>query len=204
MPAVLIVDDNLLVRQGLKQLIHHEYRQVTFGEARTPAEALAHIARRSWDVIILDAGLLGKERSHGLADIRRRCPSSPILALSPRASVQQAAQVRKLGVTGYAGKDASRDDLLRAIRNVIENRPHFDGLSPASAPPRATPDLSILSPREHEVMLALVEGQRAVDIASDMKLSIKTVSTYKRRLFDKLQVRSVPDLVRLLSEGKIS
>ena len=198
MYSVLIIDDNLLIRNGLKQVVRHEYRDVFFGEIRHLPEAFAELEKRPWDLIILDTSIDNNDGLRTLAKIRQRYPDKPILALSTRTDFTHAVRVRKLGATGYAGKDASRADLVRAISDVLAGKSHFNG---STGSEYSLPDCNSLSPREHYVMVALASGKRAIDIAADLNVSIKTVSTYKRRLFNKLQLNSLADLVRFFLNG---
>jgi two-component system invasion response regulator UvrY len=203
MPSVLIVDDNLLVRHGLRQILSQEYRGLVFGEARNSEEVAVRLARRSWDLVVLEISIPGKDGSYVLEEIRRSTPSTRVLVLSRHTDPQCAAQARQMQACGYVGKDVNRAELLRAFKSVFAGEEHFDAcLSieivevPASR--------RILSDREHGVMMAFAGGKRVGEIAAELNLSVKTVSTYKRRILDKLGLHSTADLVRFVIENNLS
>jgi DNA-binding NarL/FixJ family response regulator len=188
---VLIIDDDLLIRQGLRSLLEHEFGAVLCGEARVVEDALGEVAKRNWDLIILDIGHPNDPGRDGLAllpKIRRRRFWAPVLVMSARADSSYARRAQQKGATGYTGKDAGHEALSQAIRDVVAGRRHFDSVR-ACGP-------KDLSPRESRVMLALASGKRNLEIAADLKLSIKTVSTYRRRALDKLSLDTTADLVR--------
>lgn len=202
---ILIVDDHLLVRQGLKQVLHFEYRDIVFGDARTAEEALAQIKAHPWGLVILDVSLPGADGFSVLREICARCPQTPVLMLSMHADSQYAARSRQLGATGYISKSSGRTDLLTAVRNVLGGKEYFDGLirqgvdNEESAAPQTN-----LSARELTVLLALAAGRRTGEIAAELNLSGKTISTYKRRVLNKLGLQSTADLVRYVIEHKLS
>ncbi len=203
MPTVLIVDDNLLARQGLRHLLSQVRRGLVFGEAQTSEEATALLARRKWDVVVIDVAIPGQGGFRILQKIGRSHPKSRAVMLSAHANPEHALQARQLGASGYAGKDSPRPDVLKVLRNVLAGREHF-----VEAPYEGTGAWPIplhppLSARERDVLLAFVAGKRVGEIASDLSLSIKTVSTYKRRILDKLRLNSVADLVRYAIEHKL-
>jgi DNA-binding NarL/FixJ family response regulator len=206
MPSVLIIDDDLLVRQGLRSLLDQEYRGILFGEAQVAEEALGEVARRKWDLIILDitySSIPGKDGFHLLDEIRKRYSPAPVLAMSTRTDRRHARRAQQMGAIGYSGKDTARADLSRAIRDVLAGKRHFNGFDPLQQAGALSPSHA-LSPREYRVLLGLASGKRATEIAADLKLSIKTVSTYKRRLLDKLRLDSTADLVRHVMYHKLS
>ena len=202
MPSVLIIDDDLLIRQGLRSLLEEEYGSVVFAEATVAEYAMAEVAKRKWDLIILDVSHPNKDGFSLLDRIRRRHPLAPVLVMDAHGDPRQARRAQKMGAAGFAGKDAAREDLSQAFRNVIEGRKHFGGFPEDSR--MLSPDLKSLSPRESRVMLALASGKRTTDIAADLNLSIKTVCTYRRRILDKLMLESTADLVRHVLYNNLS
>jgi len=194
MPSVLIIDDDLLIRQGLRSLLEQEYRSVLFGEAMVAEYAVAEAAKRKWDLIVVDVSYPHEGGFSLLAKIRRRCCLAPVLAMSARADLRQARRAQQMGASGFSAKDAAREERALAFRDVLAGRKHFGGFSGDTQ--TLSPDLKSLSPRESRVMFALVNGRRTIDIATDLQLSTKTVSTYKRRVLDKLMLDSTADLVR--------
>jgi len=207
MPSVLVIDDDLLIRQGLRSLLEREYPGVLIGEAKVTGDAMAEVGRRRWDLIILDVGSPNHQDADGfslLEDICLRYFLAPVLVLSTRAELRHARRAQQTGATGYCGQDAHLVELAQAIRDVLAGRTHFgDFPLPAYEGPVHF-DRKSLSQREHRVMLALASGKRATDIATELNLSIKTVSTYRRRVLDKLMLDSTADLVRHVVNHRIS
>jgi two-component system, NarL family, invasion response regulator UvrY len=200
MPSVLIVDDQLLVRQGLKQVLGQQYRDMVIGEARNCEEAFAGIANRPWDLVILAISLPGKDGFYGLQEIRQRHPATRVLVLSLHADARYAARAKQLGACGYVSKSAGRGELLKALKRVLAGRKYFEKFWAPADGDDALPKSAKLSAREYRVMLALAAGRRPFEIAADLNLNIRTISTYKRRLLDKLQLESAAALVRYVSD----
>jgi DNA-binding NarL/FixJ family response regulator len=199
MPSVLVIDDDLFIRHGLRSLLEQEYPGVFFGEARIAEEALDQVASRRWDLIILDIGCRNMAEMDGfflLEKIRSRYFLAPVLTMSARPDLRRARRAQQMGADGYSGKDAAPADLSRAIRDVFAGRKHFSGFQLPEYTGPVLFDRKSLSQREHGVMLAIVNGKRATDIATELNLSKKTVCTYRRRLLDKLRLDSTADLVR--------
>lgn len=195
MPTILIIDDNLLARIGLKHLLNGEYRELVFGDAATEQEAAALFSQRSWDLGVVDIAIAAPKGFQFLREIRQSHPSTRVLVMGTHANTEHAFQARQIGASGYVGKNASRADLVRAFSSVLDGNEYF--LDPLPEKGEASlPHLPALSARERHVLAAFVAGKRVGEIAADMHLSIKTVSTYKRRILNKLQLKSVADLVR--------
>ena len=200
---ILIVVDHLLVREGLKQVLSHEYRDVVFGEARTADEALAQIKARPWRLVILDVSLPDNDGFFVLREIRGRHPEAAVLMLSMHGDSMDAARSRQLGAACYISKSCGRSDLLKAFRSVLGGKKHFS----ESIRRGVCPSLALhanLSAQEWKVLLALAAGRRTGEIAAEFNLSAKTVSTYKRRVLNKLGLKSTADLVRYVIDHKLS
>lgn len=201
---ILIVVDHLLVREGLKQVLSHEYRDVVFGGARTAEEALAQVKAHPWRLVILDVSLPDNDGFLVLREIRARRPEAAVLMLSMHGNSVDAARSWQLGAAGYiSSKSCGRSDLLKTFRSVLEGQKHFSESIRRGV--RPSPALHAkLSAQECKVMLALAAGRRNGEIASELNLSAKTVSTYKRRVLNKLGLKSTADLVRYVIDHKLS
>ena len=200
---ILIVDDHLLVRQGLKQVLSGEYRDIVFGEAGSAEEALAQIKAQSWRLVILDVSLPNADGFTVLREICTDRPQALVLMLSLHADSLYAARSLQLGAMGYISKSSGRSELLKAVRSVLDGRKYYSEsvwreVDKAGSVPRH----ANLSVQECKVLLALAEGRRIGEVAADLKLSAKTVSTYKRRILDKLALQSTADLVRYVIDHK--
>jgi two-component system invasion response regulator UvrY len=203
-PSVLIVDENLLTRLGLQQMLSEEYRGLTFGEAKSDAEAVIRVMRQSWDLVVLGINILGKSGFYVLQEIRSRHPNTRVLVLSAQADPQYSVRARECGAFGCIWKEAGRADFQRAFKNMFAGRKHFENV-PSQGPAAKTGTRHRqLSAREYAVMLGYVGGKRPSEMAAELGLSIKTVSTYKRRIFGKLELDSIADLVRYAIDHRLS
>ena len=203
--SILIVDDHLLVRQGLKQLLAHEFRDVAFGEVRTAEEALAQIKARPWRLVILDIGLPDQDGFFVLREIRAHRPETVTLVLSMNPDSLYALRSLQLGAAGYVSKSSGRSDLLIAIRTVLDGKQYFsEAIRKGVEDPRSVAPHTDLSAQECKVMLAIAAGKRTGEIAAEFGVSDKTISTYKRRTLNKLGLKTTSDLVRYVIENKLS
>ena len=204
--SLLIVDDHLLIRLGLKQVLGQEFRDVVFGEAETAGEALAQIKVHPWRLVILDVSLPDDDDAFSvLREVCARQPQAAVLVLGMQPDSQYAARSLQLGASGYISKSSGRSNLLKAVGDVLGGKRHFSesvrrevrSLKPAAAH-------ADLSAQEYKVLLALAAGGRTGEVAAELNLSAKTVSTYKRRVLNKLGIGSTADLVRYVIDNKLS
>jgi two-component system, NarL family, invasion response regulator UvrY len=194
------VDDHPLVRSGLIEVIGRAFREVECGEAGSGEEALAVLGSRKWSVIILDIGLPGKDGFAVLQETRLRRPRTPVIILSFHASPSHAERARELGASGYIPKGAAAHEFVRAVRTVLAGKKSFP---PQPGPPSPGPELPApksLSTREDLTMQALANGMTIREVAEELHLSVKTVATYKRRVLNKLGLKSLAELVRYLRD----
>jgi DNA-binding NarL/FixJ family response regulator len=202
---VLIVDDHLLLRQGLKQVLSHEFRDLAFGEAKSSDEAIAQIQLQPWRLVILDIGLPDSDGFVVLQEVRARCPETAVLMLSMHADSLYAARSLRLGAAGYVSKSSGRATLLKAVRTVLEGKQYFsESIRRGVGNPKSIALHANLSAQECKVLLAVAAGGRTGAIAAELNLSAKTVSTYKRRALNKLGLTSTSDLVRYVITHKLA
>lgn len=199
MVRVLVADDHALVRQGLRQVLAAAEFELA-AEARNAWEVIELVRRGGIDVLLLDMSMPGPSGVELIRRMRDEAPRVPVLVLSMHADIQIAARAIKAGASGYLTKDSEPELLIEAIRQVGRGGNFID---PSLATRlvfdsgRAGEGLHAnLSNREYQVFLALVQGRGLVDIAEELSLSPKTVSTHKFRLMQKLGVESVSELVR--------
>jgi two-component system, NarL family, invasion response regulator UvrY len=196
MPSVLIVDDDLLAREGLRHMLGLAYRDLTFGEAPTAEEAAAHVARRFWDVAVIEASVLNGNGEPIVPVLRCHNPAVRIWILSQRANPEQSARARQLSAWGYTGKNSGRAALLKSFARILSGKESFEAESRVETHRQAAHGHAPLSIREREVLKACVSGKRIGEIATGLQLSVKTISTYKRRILNKLGLNSVAEMVR--------
>jgi two-component system invasion response regulator UvrY len=210
MVSVLIIDEHVVFRRGLKQTLSDEIRDVSFCEAKGDAEAVEAVAKRPWDIVILSL-TGGNGGFEVLRKIRMRRPETRVLVLSVHSDARYAAKAVQLGACGFISKSASLAELLKAVRSVLAGRRYLkqevsEALAAGSSAVSVTgrPLHAALSRREREILLAIAAGQSIGEIAANLNLSIKTVSTYKRRLLNKLELHSTADLVRYVIDHDLS
>ena len=202
MIRVLIVDDHALVRDGLRRIIEASPGLSVAGEAVNGEEAIAKVRDGGFEVMLLDMSMPGKSGLDLIRHLRGMAPKLAILVLSMHAEDQYAVRAIRTGASGYLTKDSAPAQLVVAIHKVASGAVYISqstaeqlamGLAPqtGSGPPHTR-----LSDREHEVFLALVGGASVTEIAEHMHLSVKTVSTHKARILEKMQLPGLAELVR--------
>jgi DNA-binding NarL/FixJ family response regulator len=208
MIRILVADDHPVVRRGLHQMLESYPDLRIGGEATTSEEAIALVKRDKWDVVILDLGLPGAGGIEVLRAIKQHSPKLPVLVLSVHPEDELAIRLLRLGADGYITKGAESDVLVPAIRKVARggrfvseavNEKLLERVGPRSA---AEPH-ERLSDREYQVLRLLAAGKTTTEIANDLSLSVKTVSTYRTRLLEKLNVRTTADLIRYALAQKL-
>jgi len=194
-PRCLIVDDHAVVRRGLRDILQDEFPGVRVGEAR---EALDLIWGKDWDVVILDISMPGRGGLEVLKTVRRNSPALPVLVLSVHPEELYAVRVLKAGAAGYITKDKAPVALARAVRRVLSGRKYIsEELAEALAIGlEKTPGQrhQALSDREYEVMRMIASGETVSEIGVHLSLSVKTISTYRRRILDKMDMRTNAEL----------
>jgi len=200
MMRVLIVDDHAIVRRGLRELLSDEFHGAAFGEASEARQALEQLRKKQWDVVLLDIMLPGKSGLDLLKELRAEWPKLPVLVLSGYPEDQFAVRVLKAGAGGYMTKESAPEELAKAIRKVLAGGRY---VSPALAEklalgvkkdPTHLPH-ETLSDREYEVMSRIASGKTVTEIAEELSLSGKTISTYRTRILEKLSVKNSAEIV---------
>jgi two-component system invasion response regulator UvrY len=198
---ILIVDDHPVVRQGLKQTLADATEIGEIIEAATPHEALDLVRQREWDAVILDIGLPGRGGIEVLKDIKQEAPRLPVLILSMHAEEQYAVRAIRAGAAGYLTKEAATEKLVDVVRRVVSGGRY---ISPELAERLATelsddatrPLHASLSDREYAVLRLIASGQAVGDIADRLSLSVKTVSTYRARILEKMRLKNNAELMQ--------
>jgi DNA-binding NarL/FixJ family response regulator len=199
--SLLMVDDHTIVREGLKRVLEpiaHEWR---ITEAGTAYQAIEHLRKGHFDLAIVDLSMPGMSGLDLIRRIKSEHPAVAVLVLSMHAEEQYAMRSFKAGARGYVTKDSASTELVTAVRKVASGGSYVS----ASLAERVVlqlngqqrePQLSGLSDRELDVLRRIVAGKRMTDIAKDLHLSIKTVSTHKARIQDKLGLPNTAALIR--------
>ena len=208
MLRILITDDHAVVRRGLKQVLEEEFDQVVFGEAQNTREMLEHLQKKAWDVVILDITLPGRSGLEVLGELKLTHPNLPVLVLSMHPEDQYGIRVLKSGASGYMTKESAPDEIVMAIRKVLRGGKY---VSPSLAERLAfnlevngeKPIHEALSDREYEVMLMIASGKTLTEIAQKLNLSIKTVSTYRTRILEKMKMQNNAELIRYAIKNQL-
>ena len=199
MIKVGIVDDHAIVRSGLRQFLSEHVDIKVTGEANNGREALELVRGGEVDVLLMDISMPDHSGVDALQAIKARFPDLPVLILSGFPEAQYATTLLRYGASGYLNKDCAPDDIVNAIRTVARGRRYISPavaelLADNAAGENDRPPHGLLSERELQVFLRLAKGETIGNMAESMFLSIKTVSTYRTRVLEKLKLTSNSDL----------
>ena len=206
--SLLLVDDHTVVREGLKRLLDPQANPWSLTEAGTGFQALECLRRQAFDLAIVDLSLPGMSGLDLIHRIKSEFPSVAVLVLTMHSEEQYAIRALKAGANGYVTKDSAATELVAAVRKVASGGVFLS----ASLAERVVhqlngqhplPGLQDLTNRELDILQRLVSGQRPVDIADALHLSIKTVSTHKKHIQEKLRLESTAALVRFGLEHQL-
>jgi DNA-binding NarL/FixJ family response regulator len=201
MIKVLVADDHAVVRRGLRQILAETHDILVAGEASTLAEVRQKVADERWDVLILDLSMPGGNGIELLADLRKRSPSLRVLVLTMHSEDQYAIRAIRAGAAGFLTKESAPERLVEAVRKVASGRRFVGpGLAEALASVVAgdapgAPHES-LSDREFEIFKMIASGRAVSQVAHDLGLSVKTVSTHRARLLKKMAMSTNAELTR--------
>jgi len=199
MIRILIADDHAIVRAGLKQFIADQLDMEVAGEAATGAETIALVRTQEFDIVLLDISMPDKNGIDTLKAIKHIKPELPVLILSAHAEEQYAVNLLRAGASGYINKETASTQLVGAVRTAVQGRKY---VSPTLAQVLAEgisgngdePLHGSLSQREFQIFCKLAGGQAVSQIADELHLSVKTVSTYRTRVLEKMGMKSNADL----------
>ncbi|MFO7188547.1 MAG: response regulator transcription factor [Pseudomonadota bacterium] len=197
---ILIADDHAIVRAGLKQFIADEPDMEVAGEAETGAQTLELVRNGEWDVVLLDISMPDRSGVDTLKSLRHIRPDLPVLILSGFPEGQYAINLLRAGAAGYLNKESAPGELVRAIRTVAAGRRYVSNTlaeilaRDLSSPAGELPVHTVLSEREFQIFCKLAAGQAVSKIAEELFLSVKTVSTYRTRILEKMNMKTNADL----------
>ena len=200
MIKILIADDHAIVREGLKQIVAETADMVVVDEATSGHKVLEKVWNNEYDVVILDISMPGRGGVDVLKQLKGQKPNLPILILSMHPEEQYAVRVLKAGAAGYLTKASAPDELITAIRRVSTGRKYVS----SSLAEKLAFDLErdtekpcheILSDREYLVMCMIASGKRVQEIAEELCLSVKTISTYRSRVLEKMKMKNNAELM---------
>ncbi len=203
-PGFLVADDHALLRRGLIDILIEEFPAAEFGEAGSTGETFQLLATRAWDLVILDLFMPGRGGLEVLQHVTDNLPELPVLVLSSAPEEQLAVRVLRAGAAGYLNKQTAPEDLVQAVRRLLAGGKY---VTPATAEQLAAlvagndqPLHEALSNRELEVFHRIVEGKSLKEIAAELALSVKTISVFHTRIWDKLKVQNDVELVHYAND----
>ena len=200
MLKILIADDHAILRKGLREILARELEGAVFGEAKNAQQVFTEAQRQHWDLVILDISMPGRSGLDILKDLKREQPQLPVLVLSMHPETQYGKRVLKAGAAGYLNKESAPEELVQAIHKVLNGGRY---VSPSLAEKLAF-DLSLesdqfpherLSDRELEVLRMMASGKTVSQIAETLHLSVTTVSTYRARILEKMNMKTTAELM---------
>jgi two-component system, NarL family, invasion response regulator UvrY len=191
--SILLVDDHPVVRQGISRVLAEAIPDLRISEAVGGDEALTHLRSAACHLILLDLTLRGDSGLTLLRKVRREFPAIPVLIVSMHSVDQFAARALQAGAAGYVTKDSDPEELVRAVRAALGGGRYV----PSSLEPPAAegPAHEVLSDREYQVLRMIGAGRTVSEIGTELGLSVKTVSTYRARILEKLQLRTSAELI---------
>jgi DNA-binding NarL/FixJ family response regulator len=205
---ILIADDHAVVRQGLKQILAGAFKRASFGEAANSQQALERVAKEAWDIVILDLTMPGRSGLEVLKEIKHAHPKLPVLILSMHPEDQFAVRLLKAGASGYMTKESAPEELVGAVKKAIAGGRYVSAglaekmagflVNDAKVAPHET-----LSDREFLILRLIAAGKTVGIIATDIGLSVKTVSTYRSRLLEKMGMVNNAQLLRYAFENNL-
>jgi DNA-binding NarL/FixJ family response regulator len=199
MIRIAIIDDHALVRAGLRQFLSDQGDFAVVAEAESGRAAVDIVRAGGVDVIVMDISMPGQSGVDALAAVKARAPDLPVLILSAFPEQHYATTMLRQGASGYLCKDGEPEEIVRAIRTVMRGRKYISAtvaeqLADGVGGDPAAPGHEQLSERELQVFLRLARGETVGHIAGNMSLSVKTVSTYRTRVMEKMHLASNSDL----------
>ena len=201
MIRALIADDHAVFRRGVKDILKDSFPSISFGEAKTAQEVLDSVRKHPWEVIILDISMPGKSGLDILEDLKQLKPLLPTLVLSMHPEEQFARRALKAGAAGYLTKDSVPEELCTAVKRLI----HGGRYVSTKLAERLVEDLrddsdrpahELFSEREFQVLRLMASGKTVKQVADEIHLSVKTVSTYRARILVKTALKTTADLIR--------
>lgn len=199
MIQVLVADDHPLLRSGLKHVLQQEPEFSVSGEAENSEEVLARLDERAWDVVVLDIAMPGRNGLETLSEIRKRRPALPVLILSMHSEEQYAIRAIRAGASGYLTKSNAPGELVLAIRRVLAGNKYVSAALAgvlANVSGWERPLHELLSDREYHIVCRIASGKGVSEIAAETQLSVKTISTYRARALEKMNMRTNGELTR--------
>ncbi len=208
MAQILIADDHAVVRRGVKQILEEEPGLKVLGQATNGYEVIQKIQEKNWDILILDITLPDRNGLDVLKEVKSLRPDLPVLILSIHPEEEFAIRALKLKASGYVAKGSVPEELVLATKMILKGHKYISPSLTEKIASYLELDNDIekslherLSKREKEVLIMIASGKSITDIAEAIYLSVKTVSTYRKRILEKLNLKTTAGLIRYAIEN---
>lgn len=209
MTRFLIADDHSLIRKGLSTLLREEFPGSEIGEAPDAATLINKAIEKKWDLIISDISMPGRSILETLRQLKKQLPATPVLILSVHPEDQYIVRALKAGASGYLNKESRPEELIKAIKQLLQGKKYVsaEGAEKLAA---SIGDDSLklphekLSEREYDVLKRIASGKTVSEIATELSLSVNTISTYRSRILEKMQLQNNAELTVYAIENKLT
>jgi DNA-binding NarL/FixJ family response regulator len=208
MLRILIADDHAIIRKGLRQILLEAYPSAYIEEVGDAEAAINKTITREWDVIICDLSMPGRNGLEVVQHVKQNFPKLPVLILSIHPEEQYAIRALKAGAAGYLSKDAATEELVKAVQRILQGRKYISAslaeiMASELDQDASKPRHELLSDRELQVFKMIAAGTAVSEIAEKLSLSITTVSTYRARILEKMDIKTNADMTRYALEQKL-
>ncbi len=208
MIRIIIADDHIVVRRGLKMILLDGYPGATIVDVGDAEDLVKEVIKQDWDVVISDLNMPGRSGLDALVQIKQIKPTLPVLILSIHPEEQYAIRVLKAGASGYLSKDMAPDELVNAVKKVLLGKKYISAniaekLAAAFDDEQDKPMHENLSDREFDVLKMLAKGKSVSEIAELLFLSVTTVSTYRARILSKMGLKNNAEITLYCIETKL-
>jgi two-component system invasion response regulator UvrY len=208
MIKIIIADDHSVVREGVKHILSESLDAVFTGEAGNSQELLEEINKKNYDLILLDIAMPGRDGLETLKEIKTLKPKMPVLILSMFPEEQYAMRALKSGASGYLTKDSIPDELIKAVKKVLRGGKYVSSSFSEKLLLSLDHDTEkmpheALSNREYQVMKMIASGKTLKEISDELFLSVKTISTYRARILEKMEMENNAEIIHYAVKNKL-
>lgn len=205
----LVADDHAIVRKGLAEILCDQFPSAVVREVADSHQVMEQVKNETWDVILLDISMPGRNGIDTLKQLRADGVKTPVLMLSMHSEDQYAVRVLKAGASGFLNKETATDELLEAVKKLLTGRKYItpsiaEKLVDNMGETEQKPAHEMLSDREMQVLQHIASGKTVSEIAEELSLSVNTISTYRARILEKLHLNNNAELTRYAIDNKLA
>lgn len=208
MKKILVADDHPAIRNGVKLILKSEFSKVEFGEASNAIEIFKKLKETNWDILILDMDMPGRNGLDVLKQLKDENNKIPVLVFSMHPEEQIAVRAIKAGAQGYLSKDSASEELGKAVQHILNGRKYItptlaEQLATQLENPSNKAPHELLSDREYQTLLLIASGKTISQIAEELSLSVPTVSTYRTRILEKMNLKNSAELTHYAVSNRL-